>query len=955
LAQSQVRDICQDNQGYLWIGTNSGLSRFNGIEFVNYSIDDGLPDNNIRKLYISKKGTLWVGTARGLAHFENQEIQSYIFEDQYRINDIAEFKDIMYVASNTGLIQFNDESFVQLEDNDVASYYYVRSMANYKDSILICGTKSGVYSWDGKEFEKFNIPGYDKLNVRNVKIVGDKLYVSARRIGLFSYDLVSKKTNLFDLNYNTVSSINVDETSIFGISTNSGAFLIDKSQEMLYFNETNGLLDNSLECLFKDVEGNVWLGTDGKGLLKFSGTSVVSYSVDDNLGSDLVMSIQQDTTGKFIFGTYDAGITQMTREDQFNYFSVRDILVDNTVWSVMLDSLNRTWLGTSMGLTILDEANQKVEHPLQGISPKIRTMVSIDGETILFGGDHGLLVMQGDSIVELHTHLNINRLYILNNKVYCAGFDGLYEFKKGDYTQYRQVKLPEANVNTLTSDYLGNLWIGTMNGLFVMNQKGYIFEFPLDEREYRAKSILGLISSDDSSIWISGMNGVYQVAKRLDERNGYHIFNYGTPEGLIDEECNSNALYEDYEGNIWIGTARGLAKIDPSFNDVLFDYKKPILHMTGLRLFREIFDYSDYEIRKDSIFGVPEWIELPHNKNHLTFDFIGINHKDPKSVRYEYRLIGANDEWSPISKSSYATYSFLQPGEYNFQVRAINKNNLFSTVKEIYVIITPPFWKTWWFIILITIGGILIVVYIFQARIRSLKQKQENEKLDLKNRLLFLEQRSLNASMNRHFIFNSLNSIQYFINSSDKLSANKYLSSFAKLIRKNLDSSAANNFIVTLQEEIERIELYLSLEQMRFSGKFDYSVKISSSLDTESIEIPSMILQPFVENSIIHGVLSLDRKGEILVEISEELGQVVFTVKDNGLGIDNSLKVKQKSVEGDHESKGVEITNRRIELLRKLTGENLLIIGPFQMNTKEGESLGTKVVLKLGGAEKFGE
>ena len=116
-----------------------------------------------------------------------------------------------------------------------------------------------------------------------------------------------------------------------------------------------------------------------------------------------------------------------------------------------------------------------------------------------------------------------------------------------------------------------------------------------------------------------------------------------------------------------------------------------------------------------------------------------------------------------------------------------------------------------------------------------------------------------------------------------------------------------------------------------------------------------MILQPFVENSIIHGVLSLERKGEILVEITSEFGQVVFTVEDNGLGIDNSLKGKQKPVEGDHESKGVEITNRRIELLRKLTGENLLIIGPFQMNTEEGKSLGTKVILKLGGAEKFGE
>jgi sensor histidine kinase YesM len=253
----------------------------------------------------------------------------------------------------------------------------------------------------------------------------------------------------------------------------------------------------------------------------------------------------------------------------------------------------------------------------------------------------------------------------------------------------------------------------------------------------------------------------------------------------------------------------------------------------------------------------------------------------------------------------------------------------------------------------VTISGAAILAYFLSARLRVIRQKSENEKLELKNRLLFLEQRSLNASMNRHFIFNSLNSIQYYINSSDKLSANRFLTNFARLIRKNLDSSAANNFIVTLSEEIERIELYLSLERMRFSNKFDFSVNVASDLDTEDVEIPSMILQPFVENSIIHGVLPLNesRKGQVDVKIYREFGELVFEVTDNGTGIDNSLRGKSDMMDGDHESKGVEITNRRIEILRKLTGENLMIIGPFQMEDEEGNTLGTKVILKLGGIE----
>jgi sensor histidine kinase YesM len=140
----------------------------------------------------------------------------------------------------------------------------------------------------------------------------------------------------------------------------------------------------------------------------------------------------------------------------------------------------------------------------------------------------------------------------------------------------------------------------------------------------------------------------------------------------------------------------------------------------------------------------------------------------------------------------------------------------------------------------------------------------------------------------------------------------------------------------------------MTLEKMRFQEKFDYEISIDSSLDTEGIEIPSMILQPFVENAIIHGVLPGEEKGMIQINIYEEFEEVIFEVIDDGVGIDNSLKNKQASIAGDHESKGMEITSRRIELLRKLTGDNLLIIGPFQLNSIENECLGTKVIIKMG-------
>ena len=200
--------------------------------------------------------------------------------------------------------------------------------------------------------------------------------------------------------------------------------------------------------------------------------------------------------------------------------------------------------------------------------------------------------------------------------------------------------------------------------------------------------------------------------------------------------------------------------------------------------------------------------------------------------------------------------------------------------------------------------------------------------------------------MNRHFIFNSLNSIQYFINTSDKLSANKYLTNFAKLIRKNLDSSNENNTLVTLAQEIERIELYLSLESMRFKDRFDFTID-TLNIDLDAVMIPAMLIQPFVENSIIHGVLpNENKKGKIVVKVTEEGEYLTILVEDNGIGIENSLAQKGQ-FEGDHKSQGMEITFKRIDLIRKVSNQSLELIGPTQINEENGSIKGTRVLLKI--------
>ena len=200
--------------------------------------------------------------------------------------------------------------------------------------------------------------------------------------------------------------------------------------------------------------------------------------------------------------------------------------------------------------------------------------------------------------------------------------------------------------------------------------------------------------------------------------------------------------------------------------------------------------------------------------------------------------------------------------------------------------------------------------------------------------------------MNRHFIFNSLNSIQYFINTQDRISANRYLTNFAKLIRKNLDSAAEGDNVVTLQQELERLELYLSLEAMRFKDRFTYRIE-NKNIDTEHVKVPAMLLQPFVENSIIHGILPNEsKKGEIVISIKSIGGQLEICIDDNGIGIDYSL-AKKAAFKGDHKSQGMEITSKRIDLIRKMWNQNYELIGPFQMTNPDSSIKGTRVLIKI--------
>jgi sensor histidine kinase YesM len=388
------------------------------------------------------------------------------------------------------------------------------------------------------------------------------------------------------------------------------------------------------------------------------------------------------------------------------------------------------------------------------------------------------------------------------------------------------------------------------------------------------------------------------------------------------------------KSKLWFGTSDGLFSFDRERLNRSMENYKPGVFLSGFQV-----NFNDVDEKK-----MDENLELQYNENRLRFVFQVLALYQPEQVVLEYRL-DTESEWLRSGSSNDIVFDQLAPGTYQLEVRA-SLNDIYSDILEFNFVILQPFYARWWFILIVVFALGLIAAFIVNYRIQQIRNQETQEKLILNNRLNVLEQQSLNASMNRHFIFNSLNSIQYFINTQDRLSANKFLSKFAQLIRKNLDSSAAGESKVSLSEEIERLKLYMSLEAMRFEGRFEYEFDIDDEISSEEIMIPAMLFQPFMENAIIHGVLPNEKQvGKIVFRAYLEGEQLVFKITDNGVGYTTSLKEKKGN--GDHFSHGTNITRSRIDVIRKISGEIISLHGPQDIRSETGLIVGTEVIIRF--------
>ncbi len=528
----------------------------------------------------------------------------------------------------------------------------------------------------------------------------------------------------------------------------------------------------------------------------------------------------------------------------------------------------------------------------------------------------------------------------LSNGLYCA--------KDTVYTNYNESNSEIDNaLNYLCLDNYGHLILGANNGNIyftdITNNTLKILNIVGPAEGISGNSVNWLQVDRKNQLWIGTNTGLNRLdLDSLYSTNTIQLFHYDEEEGYINQTGNIAIL--DHNGDVLVGTEGSLLRIKSSgeINKVHSKQNISLLdfEINGKSFLPKLFSNLG-QSEHDSI---PYFAKLSYDQNYLVIRFDVLNYLNPNKDIFRYFLDGLDKEWSVFSDLRQVSFSHLPPGNYTLQIEGKNSNTGIDYNPLIISIkIRAPFWKTWWFYLLFSSLIIIGIWLYFRFRIKKTKA-EEQKKAEISRQLAELEMKALLAQMNPHFTFNAINSIQNYILDNDVDKALSYLSDFSKIIRQTLDN-AAKRFI-TIEEEIEYLKRYLHLEQMRFDDQFSFEIKVEEDIDTEIMLIPPMILQPFVENAIKHGLRNKKGKGNLLIKF-DKVDENTFrcTVEDNGIGREAAIKLK--SGLEDHQAAGTKITEDRIEQLNKYYSERNYSVKIADLSDKKGIPSGTQVVILL--------
>lgn len=885
LSQSQVHCIIQDQKGYLWIGTDAGgLCRYDGRSFNIYGTSDGLSHSQVFSLCEDTlKGTIWIGTRKGLSILNGRKFIQIPNElkpiAELSINAIVfDKKGCLWISAGTDLYYWDGISLVK---NNLIT----RVSCLYKDSqnrIWACTHNKGIFEISSPRIK--NYTEADGLKSNTVWSITEKekneLWIATEN-GISKFNpksgkiIKSEKLNLKDIK----GIISDNNKNMWAVTSSSGIYRIyNDNYELLTTKQ--GLSTNSLYCGMKDREGNLWFGTDGSGIMKYTFSPFSKLTEENGLLGNMVLSILHDSKGNEWYGT-ELGVSTIYTDKTTGEKKINHVIGKNTkypgerIWSIIEDHKGNIWFSTfENGIYKYDGRTFTNYTKKNGLAANyIRSLCEdIDGN-IWMGTMGGLNKYDGKEFKlckdgkgkDIPSAMAIFK--DSKEGIWFATNGGLYKYsgKENQFLSFTEKDgLPSNGLLSIAEDTDGNIWCAGFNGISKVDIQNKICKNISIKEGLTSNSVYILSADKKGNLFVGNNIGIDKIDIAEYNRSGKVIVkHYGKDEGFSGIECNTNASTQDKDGGIWFGTIKGAIRYDASLD--MQNNVEPLTHIININMFFEKADWTPYSDSLNEKTALPENLELPFNKNHLTFNCLALSLTIPEKTMYSFKLEGFDQLWSPPSHQTSTTYSYLPPGDYTFLVKAMNNDGVWNTTPSSFSFsIIPPFWKTWWFYLLSFIALALTLTTLYKLRFSALQKRaiQLQEHVDSKTLELRKEKETVES---QHKIIEKKNqNIMASINYAQRIQ------STVLPIKESLQKYFPQSFILLKPKDIVSGDFYWFKE---VGQKF-----VIAAVDCTGHGIPGAFMS-LIGNNLLNNVVysnEVTNPSHILHRLHEE---IVITLK----------------------------------------------------------------------------
>ncbi len=950
LPSSEVYHVTQDSKGFIWIATDQGVSRFEGRNFRNFDLTSGMAQNTVFEVYEDYAGRIWfIGFPFQLSYYFNDSI--YTYEHNHVLSELEE--NVIPVKRSFSVDEDDNIFFSLLQNGNIykltneGRLLILNKPGNKIRGLTIQqrGKDLLVAKDAGKRFVNY-------FSIHTKKILIDTIYsfhqnwnsagafyiqgtlASDGKVYLIhTSDLVVidtlGKAEAYRMNREIIW-VGLTNDTIIWIGKHKGGVDMFSSKKGRLSLIDNFLGEMSVSSVCSDHEGGLWMSTLENGVYYFPSLAMKSFSLTNakEFSARKIHSIEI-FRDKLLIG-HDGGSIDEFENDNLKSFIKLDISRSLLIKAYKDQQL---WIFNNKDLFLFKDGYPEKLPLLQATRkqyPKEKSLVIYVKSILPLGPDMAFLAFSS----------------------------GLGYYYNGDFL-FSATQQPELSIRAvaLEKESDTSILMGAINGLWRISSR--TTKYLGEEHPLLAHRITDIVILNEPKVVVMGTKGAGLMIMQGDS-----VFSITREQGLTSNSITS--LYFN-KNQLWVATNDGLNLLDAN----------SLLHEPQIMIFKTEHGLISNEITQLkgddkniyiatakglTVFNYPHYIKtqppavfienieikhkpekeviydrLKHNQNFLKFHFTGIALRDAPNLQFKYRLVGLSENWTS-TPSQVAEFTLLPPGQYRFEVVAINSDGVASHAPAVCEFtILSPWWQKTWFRIIAAILLLAGITSLFINRVRKVRAKSR-----LMNDILWYRQKALANQMDPHFVFNTLNSIQSYILTHDSSVSASYLSKFARLMRMILNSSEKQ--LISIYQEIESLRLYLELEAARLEERFEYSLVMDSSIEEMNYSIPPFIIQPFVENSIWHGLVNLDRPGWVQIDFRKEKNQLLVTVQDNGIGRRQAQTNTRRSIDSD--SKGILLVADRLKVLSKLYNADMTF-SITDLYSEQGEPMGTRVEIRL--------